>query len=495
MANYSLVVNSKFKPFSLERYIQPLQIYGEAYRAQEEALSDLDTRASLWENMLNKEQDPELYSQYRAYATELENQANALATQGLNPASRQAMLNLRSRYQKEITPIEQAFTTRKEQAKMQLEASMRDPSLMFSRNAANTKLLDYVNNPELAYETINGNDITQQVFTQATALSKELLEDRDSLRRVLGGDYYEYVKQRGFTKEAVLAAIMDNPDANPVLQQLVANAVQTSGVQGWNDQDALQRVTNYAKQGLWGAVGTQETQLVNNWRAQENLRHQHSMDEIEERSKPKNNPYLYPYDHNGETYYYNPQIGMWMDKDGNLVQAPEGAPQRVGTQSTGGNTPKKGDLTQVSTMGGMADAGYELKGIALQAHGGRGPWETYAHGEDVSGNSNVNSYFERHGSLWGLFNHSDVTFSPTAADVSKISLSVLDDEEMQIIRDHVNSGGSVSDFTDFPQLASIDNYIKVRLGFERGIADDRIRIAVSNTPEEGEANYLVYVKK
>lgn len=495
MPNYGLVINSRFRPFSYQEMLAPVAQATEAHQSLEESFADLSSRSNIWENMLNEVQDPELYAQYKAYATELENQANVLATQGLNPTSRQAMLNLRSRYQKEITPIEQAFTTRREQAKMQLEASMRDPSLMFSRNAASTRLLDYVNNPELAYETISGNDVTQRVFTQASALSKELLEDRNSLRKVLGGDYYEYVKQRGFTKEAVLAAIMNSPDASPVLQQLVEGAVSASNVEAWNNADATERVRNYARQGLWGAVGTQETQLVNNWRAQENLRHQHSMDEIEERSKPKNNPYLYPYDHNGETYYYNPQIGMWMDKDGNLVQAPEGAPQRVGTQSTGGNTPKKGDLTQVSTMGGMTDAGYELKGIVLKSHGGDGPWETYANGEDISGVSNVSSYFEEHSNLWGLFNHSDVTFSPTASNIGRISLSVLDDDEMQIIRDHVNGGGSVSDFTDFPQLASIDNYIKVKLGFEKGIADDRIRIAVSNTPEDGEANYLVYVKK
>ena len=44
MANFSLVVNSKFNPFSFERYIQPYQIYGQAYREVENTLGELDTK-------------------------------------------------------------------------------------------------------------------------------------------------------------------------------------------------------------------------------------------------------------------------------------------------------------------------------------------------------------------------------------------------------------------------------------------------------------------
>ena len=54
MANYSLVVNSKFQPFSFERYIQPYQMYGEAYKEVENALGELATKASVWEEMANE---------------------------------------------------------------------------------------------------------------------------------------------------------------------------------------------------------------------------------------------------------------------------------------------------------------------------------------------------------------------------------------------------------------------------------------------------------
>ena len=39
MANYELVIGSKFQPFSYERYIKPYQLYNEAYTEQENALN------------------------------------------------------------------------------------------------------------------------------------------------------------------------------------------------------------------------------------------------------------------------------------------------------------------------------------------------------------------------------------------------------------------------------------------------------------------------
>ena len=78
MANYNLVVNSTFKPFTYEDYIKPYEAYGKAYREVEDALSELDTKASVWEGMANKETDPEAYATYSKYAEDLRNQAYLL---------------------------------------------------------------------------------------------------------------------------------------------------------------------------------------------------------------------------------------------------------------------------------------------------------------------------------------------------------------------------------------------------------------------------------
>lgn len=267
MANFSLVVNSKFNPFSFERYIQPYQIYGQAYREVENTLGELDTKASIWEEMANEQTDPYAYKMYKTYANDLEEQAGQLAREGLNAASRRDMLNMRARYSKEITPIEQAYTTRQKQAEQQQQALLQDPTLMLSRRAATTSLDDYIRNPQLAYEAYSGKLITAQAASAASALAKEMQEKPRKWRSILGNSYYETMMQKGFSSQAVLQAIQDNPNAAPQLTRIVEDAINSSGVRNWGDQATIARAIDYAKQGLWSAVGETQYQTLDNWRA------------------------------------------------------------------------------------------------------------------------------------------------------------------------------------------------------------------------------------
>lgn len=267
MANFSLVVNSKFNPFSFERYIQPYQIYGQAYREVENTLGELDTKASVWEEMANEQTDPYAYKMYKTYANDLEEQAGQLAREGLNAASRRDMLNMRARYSKEITPIEQAYTARQKQAEQQQQALLQDPTLLLSRRASTTSLDDYIRNPQLAYEAYSGKLITAQAASAASALAKEMQEKPRKWRSILGNSYYETMMQKGFSSQAVLQAIQDNPDAAPQLTRIVEDAINSSGVRDWGDQTTIARAIDYAKQGLWSAVGETQYQTLDNWRA------------------------------------------------------------------------------------------------------------------------------------------------------------------------------------------------------------------------------------
>lgn len=267
MANYNLVVNSKFQPFSFERYIQPYQIYGQAYREVEDALTELSTKANVWEEMANEQTDPYAYQMYKTYANDLESQAGQLAREGLNATSRKNMLNMRSRYSKEITPIELAYSTRQKQAEEQQKALLQDPTLMLSRRAATTSLDDYIRNPQLAYESYSGKLITAQAANAASALAKEMQEQPRKWRSILGNSYYETMMQKGFSSQAVLQAIQDNPNAAPQLTRIIEDAIDSSGVRNWGDQATIERATDYARQGLWSAVGETQYQTLDNWRA------------------------------------------------------------------------------------------------------------------------------------------------------------------------------------------------------------------------------------
>ena len=174
MPNYSLVANSQFKARSFDDLIRPYVDYTKAYREQQDAIADLATKADVWAGLANEQTDPVAYAQYTNYANSLKDLATIMADRGLDPSSRQEILNLKRRYSSEIVPIEQAYTTRKAQAEEQRKALLQNPTLMISRRAGTTSLDQYLENPNLGYESYSGALLTQQAGQAAAAIAKEL---------------------------------------------------------------------------------------------------------------------------------------------------------------------------------------------------------------------------------------------------------------------------------------------------------------------------------
>lgn len=267
MANYSLVVNSSFKPFSYQEMLSPVLMATQAHQELENQYGELATKANVWEEMANEQTDPYAYKMYKKYANDLEEQAGQLAREGLSAVSRRNMLNMKSRYSSEITPIEQAYAARQKQAEQQQEALLKDPTLILSRRAATTSLDDYIKNPQLAYDAYSGKMLTAQAASAAGALAKEMQNNPRKWRNILGNSYYETMMQKGFSSDAVLKAVQGNPDAAKELTSIVEDVISSSGIRNWGDQAIIDRAYDYARQGLWSAVGETQYQTLENWRA------------------------------------------------------------------------------------------------------------------------------------------------------------------------------------------------------------------------------------
>ena len=253
--NYSLVANTQFKARNFDDMIRPYVMYTQEYRAQEDAIADLATKADVWAGLANEQTDPVAYAQYTNYANALKDQAAVMADRGLNPSSRQAMLNLKRRYSSEIVPIEQAYTTRKAQAEEQRKALLQNPTLMISRRADTTSLDRYMENPNLGYESYSGALLTQQTGQAAAAIAKELRDYGKG--KPLDGFTRTWLQQHGYTAAEVAFAINhpDDPRASSVLNTIVNNVIADSGMTNWADNKTLNQAYNYARQGLWQAVG------------------------------------------------------------------------------------------------------------------------------------------------------------------------------------------------------------------------------------------------
>ena len=252
MANYSLVVNSKFQPFSFDRYLQPYQIYGQNYKEIEEQYTDLSTKAGIWDGLANEQTDPYTYKMYKTYANDLENQASQLASEGLNAVSRKNMLNMRARYSKEIIPIEQAYNQRSKLAEEQRKLRAANPSIMFDRDFSSISLDDLLDNPELSYTSVSGDDLYKKGKEAAISASSRMMNVSPALQ----GQYWKI--RQGYGADAANKFLLDQSNI-PELKDAINRIVSQSGV----TKENLSRAIDYTISGIMSGISYNESYQAN----------------------------------------------------------------------------------------------------------------------------------------------------------------------------------------------------------------------------------------
>lgn len=187
-----------------------------------------------------------------------------LASQGLTPSTARALNNMRARYASEIVPIENAYKRREELGKEQREYRMKNPSAIFDRDMSMASLDELVSNPSLQYRSLSGKDIMEQVSSAAKNLTRQVRENPAQWKSILGGQYYELLRNTGFRDSDVLAVLSQSEGASPILNKIMEDAVVSSGVMDWGSPQALEEVRRYAGQGLWSAIGSEDRKQLQN---------------------------------------------------------------------------------------------------------------------------------------------------------------------------------------------------------------------------------------
>ena len=290
MANYNLVVNSNFKPFSYQEYIAPLATLQEQHNLIEDQLAELDAKASIFEGLANSAKDSDAYNQYKQFANELEKQRDLLSNEGLKSNTRSNLMKMKSRYAKEIVPIEQAYNRRLAQIEEQRQALLKDDSLLFSYDAADKGLNDYLRDQALSYTPVSGRQLEDEVGNAISNYSKAVIEnaeDRAILKEILPLQY-EYIQQHGFSPKAITEAILNSDNSDKILRGIVDSVIHTSGINSWGDNDKLEKAYWWARRGLARGIGETKSQMITDHAALENLRHQYAVDEIIQRRNSEN---------------------------------------------------------------------------------------------------------------------------------------------------------------------------------------------------------------
>jgi len=265
MANYSLVVNSTYDPFTFDEMLKPALMYKQEYDALESGYGQIQDKADKFKYL--SETLPEGSKArriYEGYAGELNAYADAMLREGLTMDTRSGLAALRRRYPGEIGRIEQADTLRKAQIAEQQKALLQNPTMLFSRDARISSIDDYLDNPELSYTPYSGALLTQRVAAAASALSKSLTEYKEG--KPLDKFTNTWIQKHGFSPSEVAQAINnpEDPSSSKVLNAIVENTIASTPIPQWGDKATLDQAYRYAREGLWQSVGqTQVSQYEN----------------------------------------------------------------------------------------------------------------------------------------------------------------------------------------------------------------------------------------
>ena len=263
MSSYSFVANARFNPLTYDEMIKPLAQYKEVYDTMDKAYSELASQSEAIRKAVEAEPNSQAYKDYNAYTTGL-NSAVEDFSKGMNTSTRSALLGLKKNYARDIVPITTAISKRDALAQEQRKLKAQDNSLIFQRDAGSMSIDDFVQNPSADYgQAISGAMLAKQTQNMAASLAKEARtpEGKAKLKELLPFTY-DYVKEYGFSSEAVMAAIMREPNANKILTGIVDQVVDSSGVKGWGSQKQIQQAYWWANQGLTAAVGETKSQIL-----------------------------------------------------------------------------------------------------------------------------------------------------------------------------------------------------------------------------------------
>lgn len=265
--SYRLIANSRFRPMTYDEILSPALMQTQAHQALEAQYADLASKANELEKKLDTNRDKVSRATYEKYMSDLDSLATKLTKFGLTQGSNRDALAANSEYHKRIIPIIEGYNRRAEAVKQQQAMLAQDPTRIFNRLASELSVDDFVADQTLDVisQNYSGAMITKQVADQGLQYVK--WAKKNGKLHSLGIPYkYEQEFQRGASPEAVYAAMMKDPNADPFFQKVIDQVLQSTGIGQWSSVNGdvnsynWKRADNYAREGLPAFIGTRTWQ-------------------------------------------------------------------------------------------------------------------------------------------------------------------------------------------------------------------------------------------
>lgn len=248
--NFDFVINSSFKPFSMEEMLTPFVQYRDAFEKTEAAYTDLANKADAFKYLSESLPEGSKGRQiYEGYAGELTKQAEDLAANGLSMANRRALTSLKRRYSGEIGRLDKADTALQEERKRRLTISSNDPTTLYAND--NLSIDDFLDRKEPNTYSVSGQKLYER-GVQIGASGSSRIYSNPQIQQ-LTEMYNNIIQTQGYSPE-LIARFRDNLATIPEFQKSVDATLKeygaTDNLTGVNYDRARQSVINGIVNGI-----------------------------------------------------------------------------------------------------------------------------------------------------------------------------------------------------------------------------------------------------
>lgn len=243
--NINFVLESDFKPFSLQEMLMPFTAYKEEFEKAENAYQELSEKSDKFK-YLSKQlpEGSEARQIYEGYANDLSTQAEDIARNGLSMRNRRALTSLKRRYTGEIGRLDIAQTALEKEKEMRRARGLQDSSMLYAVD--NMTVDDFLDGKNPNLYGVSGNELYTRGAAAGKAASMRVFSAGDA-GKTLGGYYRDYVERMGYNADTI-AKFRADISTIPELQQAAEAILQERGVSqnlsGANYERAKQSVIN-----------------------------------------------------------------------------------------------------------------------------------------------------------------------------------------------------------------------------------------------------------
>lgn len=286
MARYNLTIGAKFRPFTYDELLKPIQALTEQHYAAEDAMYEMNSKASLLEQLLGESEDSRSRQMYNDFANELRASAEELYKHGYNASTRKGLMNARHMYASNVLPLEEAKKRREEAIAAQRAANAKG-NMRYSKYAVDSSLDDFLDG-KYDYTSVDIENAYNKGLAFANQWSQRYSKTEEGI--AFGGDYLKLVKTVGLDQAQSaeeLALAQENlrrgvqniieSGKYPGLTQGLKAILDSSGANDLNNKDYNDVVNSILSGAATGIQYKQDENLQQNWRLQKELDYQYAI--------------------------------------------------------------------------------------------------------------------------------------------------------------------------------------------------------------------------